>query len=736
MVNVPGSLSSVIHHYRFSTAELHVDSVGGADLTFNGVATAATSTAGCRAGDGCLFLPEASSASSAANILDLSAMDALSVCFWAKTDNFQSGFYPFALDDDFDGIALVDWYNANYYAKLVKRFWYVGPSTPSIHHDWHHVCVSSDFKYSSGMPMFVDGKTVNLADNRANSLYSTSTLPDSSAVHVGIAKYGYDNAMFVDELIILNETIDEATANAIFSGLYDADPDTGSCSATDRDLCSSSATCDKENGTVTCTCWRGFADMDGDGSVCEDINECKIEEKTMLCDYQAECDNTNGSFACICPIGFVGDGTECFGDAWAVRSVFDIPEVSARRALSDDDIEQLKLGYARLVTGDGGVFGNASLVTGMPLALGAPAYGDLWDVKASEANGQITLMALFKNKTHAEDAVAALASVDSETYWVLLGSARNIADGPEVYRWVAQTTSTEQQINPTGMTVDRVYFEPSCLASGCWRVDVTYTVGLDNFNVFFLPKAVGSDALSYDFDYTTNDLVWPKSADDTFLPKNHPCTSADYDAGTTAGGDLPASITSCCLLEFLAMYRPVSTFPEALAAAAGGALMQKLTDICDAPGDRLRAVNRTEVPILAQKDQAIDISANVFPRPEAPSVPDVRTGVFVEGTFSGMNISYINYTGVVDAYVGIYTATLFLDEVELRNHAGQLKGTVGVEHTVDTFLGLVEFSMTGSVSLDPFVTQSNIHLEKTSFFSVSTHGVNAYTFLRYVNMRL
>eukprot|EP00961_Rhodomonas_salina_P195075 2633713-Rhodomonas_salina.3 len=80
--------------------------------------------------------------------------------------------------------------------------------------------------------------------------------------------------------------------------------------------------------------------------------------------------------------------------------------------------------------------------------------------------------------------------------------------------------------------------------------------------------------------------------------------------------------------------------------------------------------------------------------------------------------------------------TIHLDEVELRSKAGKLRGTVGVEHTIDTYLGLANFRTTGLAVLDTFATQTNIHLEKTSFFSVSTHGVNEYTFLEYVNMRL
>lgn len=70
--------------------------------------------------------------------------------------------------------------------------------------------------------------------------------------------------------------------------------------------------------------------------------------------------------------------------------------------------------------------------------------------------------------------------------------------------------------------------------------------------------------------------------------------------------------------------------------------------------------------------------------------------------------------------------------------AGQLCGTVGVEHTVNTFLGYSNFGPTGLANciINTFSTQTAIHLEKTSFFSVSTHGVNQYTFLEYVNMCL
>eukprot|EP00961_Rhodomonas_salina_P129035 1738629-Rhodomonas_salina.1 len=91
----------------------------------------------------------------------------------------------------------------------------------------------------------------------------------------------------------------------------------------------------------------------------------------------------------------------------------------------------------------------------------------------------------------------------------------------------------------------------------------------------------------------------------------------------------------------------------------------------------------------------------------------------------------------VDVYVGMYHAVIKLDEQELRTRAGRLKGTVGVEHTIDFFLGFANFKpATTTKILDSMAQQTDIHVEKTSFFSVSTHGTNDYSFLEYVNLRL
>eukprot|EP00961_Rhodomonas_salina_P068773 923474-Rhodomonas_salina.1 len=270
---------------------------------------------------------------------------------------------------------------------------------------------------------------------------------------------------------------------------------------------------------------------------------------------------------------------------------------------------------------------------------------------------QVTFNALFVDQEAAEAALQALDIVNMN--WAYFGpDFVGVVDGPDVYAWTGQSTSDPLNIAPSGMVVDSVHFQASCLNSGCWVVDVTYTAGSeDSVNSFFLPKAVGDDSLSYDFSYTAQNGDWGQSAQDTFSPNTHPCTSADYDAAE----GLTASVSSCCLEQFFAMYRPTSSFWSAA---------QNTVSASCGTGPRKRVVDRSAT---------WEVSATDLPG----DYPSTRKGVFLSQGFMGMNTSHGVPAGVVDPFVGIFKARFFLDEVELRTLAGVLKGTVGVEHTVD-----------------------------------------------------
>ncbi|PIK46326.1 putative fibrillin-1 [Apostichopus japonicus] len=83
--------------------------------------------------------------------------------------------------------------------------------------------------------------------------------------------------------------------------------------------CSVFADCTNTPGSYLCECQLGYY---GNGSSCEDINECEVGESTcysngtcvlepVSCDQNAHCINTNGSFECSCNAGYRGTGLEC-----------------------------------------------------------------------------------------------------------------------------------------------------------------------------------------------------------------------------------------------------------------------------------------------------------------------------------------------------------------------------------------------------------------------------------------
>jgi hypothetical protein len=75
--------------------------------------------------------------------------------------------------------------------------------------------------------------------------------------------------------------------------------------------CDPNATCNNTFGGFVCTCNAGYT---GSGMVCVDADECIGEGGGNDCDPNATCTNIPGSFTCACNPGFTGDGTICVDD--------------------------------------------------------------------------------------------------------------------------------------------------------------------------------------------------------------------------------------------------------------------------------------------------------------------------------------------------------------------------------------------------------------------------------------
>eukprot|EP00961_Rhodomonas_salina_P234735 3172599-Rhodomonas_salina.1 len=451
------------------------------------------------------------------------------------------------------------------------------------------------------------------------------------------------------------------------------------------------------------------------------------EAASNLCHHEGFCDvvPTEGKwdlpkFHCCCPEGLVGRGygeDGCTRNGYEVRIVLKLDNPSV---VGNNKLEKWKELRDALVQV---LYPNTTMGEDFT-ATTVPAYF-YSSIFHEVADGYVSVSFLYQSETGADGADAAkaafntavadgvsivtsafgtivLSDADGPTDALLLPGVLDGEDQPPAQKYVWSNDDT--RVLPVGLEVTGVFFDTTCEQSGCWVVDVIFTVGENGFNVFYLPKSEvggdGDDDLSYDWTYPDGDYG------DIYEPANFPCLG-----GNGVGQDRR---TACCLAKFDQFYRPVETLTYA-------AMLN-----CASTNPEDYSFDQPEF-------------GTAHPDVEVANMPASA----LVGNFSGMSYSYVEVVTPVDLYIGQYTARIRLDEVELRRNAGILRGTVGVEHTVDTFIGYANFKPTSGTGtefvsevLDALASQSALHLEKTSFFSVSTHGVNDYTFLEYINLRL
>ncbi|XP_038062365.1 uncharacterized protein LOC119732831 [Patiria miniata] len=96
----------------------------------------------------------------------------------------------------------------------------------------------------------------------------------------------------------------ECSCNTGFNGDGTSCQDINECIGTND--CDNGAECANTIGSYRCQCRQGY---EGSGFTCTDVNECS--RNTDECNIQAMCDNTEGSYTCTCNEGLSGDGRNC-----------------------------------------------------------------------------------------------------------------------------------------------------------------------------------------------------------------------------------------------------------------------------------------------------------------------------------------------------------------------------------------------------------------------------------------
>lgn len=259
---------------------------------------------------------------------------------------------------------------------------------------------------------------------------------------------------------------------------------------------------------------------------------------------------------CCCPEGLIGtgyaDADGCSRTGWSVRIVLKLAPGAATVGDKLEDWKAFRVKIAQILYDD---------TDAIPSSVGGPGTIPLYYLSSmfhEVSDGYVTIMALYAEKGDADahaknfnDDLAdglTIASNLLAANGMLTNSQGEATDALvteeiNAYAW----SNVDGKILPTGMEVDNVFFETSCEESGCWVVDVTFTVGENGFNAFFLPDSSGSDTLSYDPVYSSDVLS-------TYEPRNFPCRSDD---AANQGWNVKSA---CCLMDFVADYRPVKSF--------------------------------------------------------------------------------------------------------------------------------------------------------------------------------
>eukprot|EP00961_Rhodomonas_salina_P087454 1176304-Rhodomonas_salina.1 len=364
-----------------------------------------------------------------------------------------------------------------------------------------------------------------------------------------------------------------------------------------------------------CGSWKSMSVMQQGGVHGTIADSCcgLTKQELAYCDFDTVAH-------CSCPEGSYGNGLVCSTSSFAVRIVLE--------TASSLNEAQVKARYVSLLmTGDS----NGVVDADVRRMMEENAY-----IKWNQDSTVASVFGLFGGKNQADLAMARVKFIDPFVPLDSLVLRTNIASimgadalikGPEVFAFVTGTTSDVIQIVPTGLEVITVYFEPSCLGSGCWVVDVIFTLGRDNFNALYLPKVVGNQEEGYDANFES-----------TYFPAQFPCQTFDYDGS----GPTPWTGTPCCIIDFLSDFRPLQTF-------VGFATDTEQSELT--PGN-------------CPADETTD-NAPAYQTDEMP------TDNHLEGQFEGLS-SYAVATGQVGEYT--YSGTLYLDDLELRNSSAKMRG--------------------------------------------------------------
>jgi len=250
---------------------------------------------------------------------------------------------------------------------------------------------------------------------------------------------------------------------------------------------------------------------------------------------------------------------------------------------------------------------------------------------------------------------------------------------------VRQYKNNEAQ-ETAGFEVLGISFDSGCMSQGCWEITLKYNLVQKAISVLYIPRTSGNDL-------EDNGGGYPQQVLDTFEPRNFPC-------GVMGAG----SMNACCIKNVMDSYRTPSSFETHMSS----------TDFATCP------TPMSSGAVVKGQSNSSEAKYN-----------------FLGGKFTDMPYSEVVVTS--DPSNELHgTATLRLDEKEVRLLAGKLQGNAAIEYTINMFVGMVSFVPTFDENgghakfMQTYHSQTPISLMKKNTVQYVLNGGFSQTFLNYV----
>ena len=484
-----------------------------------------------------------------------------------------------------------------------------------------------------------------------------------------------------------------------------------------------------------------------------DINECAEGLDTRCGATGTVCANTPGDYTCGCLTSYYGDGKSC--QAWAYRLYTTIEVSIARATFNTKDNETAgaltdalqnafidsfytdadKLGYETFNLDDDVTQPANYTKSAWNMAKDFISFKQ--DANTNTDKTRIYVSVLFQSQEKAEanrDKIAnranlgkALTKAYKDALHLASDDTVTITPIQDAFVDLHRASGFDSVVmaSATGMEVLGAVFNSSCTIDfyatpkqptmGCWEISIKYqggapesegnVAGKSPLNVLYLPR----------IDRSLDTPLVPVSSGQALKS-----VMSEFSCDTrSAASAIQKKSTACCLYDFERNFRTAKGFADFIQSDVfSGAVPD---DFCNSTANW---------PTLNDTYPSSDVVYGA-------NTADKQSNDFVVGLIDGFEESEVKSVNVIDYVNRIYEVRLTIAEDDLiRGAATSFTGIQGLDYDAKLFVGIAQFTGTGTSVLRTVQSAYSVLLKRSSVLTLSTYGANQDPLVSYASMSL